>query len=542
MINHIVIYNTNETHLPELADFCKQAGILYFDSINSAEKIGKAIANRVANIKLLESNKSAKLEIKFDFKPIPKRFLSLTVVFRKFRFKVDIPKWGDKVGRMRTMVLRHSKFRQLLHLIELAFENSLSDSTKSMIYSFSPSSKSSKFDIFVCLYDSGLPSTKISRISADYFIDLSNANPIEELKKIVLMGNSLTITNQAMKMKVVNYEDEFKQMPNNSYLECVRNAIQPKIKEIGKESGTLSFDAFDLELQTLIASTLYSPSELFDGLVSKKTLNLSLIDQVIRDQLKVIFYRYSRLRKIIPVDTLLKPKGIFAVKTRYWFDSGKIYAVPISENGLVDKFRAVEIEFKQVDKQTALAYEECFHYIHLSRQYNLAFGLYEKDSRFPYAISTLEYIGNREYKRAFLKQAGIDPARCMDEIRLYSLPWSPVLTSSLLCNLVKKYLKEHSPNITTTITSVNRNLFNGKYIDEAGYTPLALKPAMFSFKNITIEDKVIYYYQGTSKDFPKNSVMPLLPTVEYYRNIHENHKTSIPNGKVFRITMDQYLY
>lgn len=94
----------------------------------------------------------------------------------------------------------------------------------------------------------------------------------------------------------------------------------------------------------------------------------------------------------------------------------------------------------------------------------------------------------------------------------------------------------------TTITAVNRNLFNGKYINEAGYTPLALKPAMFSFKDITIESSTIYYYQGTSKDFPKNSVMPLLPTVEYYRNIHENHKISIPKGKVFLITMDQYLF
>lgn len=541
MINHIVIYNTNETHLPELADFCKQAGILYFDSINSAEKIGKAIANRVANIKLLESNKSAKLEIKFDFKPTSKRLLLLTAIFRNFRFSVDIPKQGNTVGRMKTIVLRHSKFRQLLHLLELSFGNSLRDSTKSMIYSLSPSGKTSKADIFVCLYDSRLSSTKISRISADYFIDLSNTNPIDELKKIVLGNNLPMTTNRVMRIKLVNYESEFKKNPNNLHLECIRNAIKPKIKEMENESR-VPFDTFDLELQTLIASTLYSSLELFRRPILKQNLNLPLINQIIQDQLKVILWRYSRFREVLPIAGLLKPEGIFAEKTRYWFNSGKIYAVPILEQGLVDKNQAVEIEFKQVDKETAFAYEECFHYIHLSRQYNLAFGLYGKGNRFPYAISTLEYVGNREYKKAFLKQAKIDPTRCMDEIRLYSLPWSPVLTSSLLCNLVKKYLREYLPNITTTITAVNRNLFNGKYIDEAGYTPLALKPAMFSFKNITIEDKVIYYYQGTSKDFPKNSVMPLLPTVEYYRNIHENHKTSIPNGKVFRITMDQYLY
>ena len=541
MINHIVIYNTSETQLPELADFCKQSDILYYDSINSVEKIGIAIINRITNVNLIELDKSLKLEIKLNFKQNHSGRLLLQVDFEELSFKIDIPKQVHTVKQIRTMMLCHSKFRQLLHLLELAFENSLRDSARSMIYSLSTGRKSSNADIFVCLYDSKLSLTKIGRISANYFIDLSSVKPIDEIKKIVLMKNSLKITNRAMKMKTVNYECEFEQIHNNSYLEYIRNVTQPKIKEMKNKSG-VPFDAFDLELQTLIASTLYLPSELFDGLVSKKNLNLSLVNQIIQDQLKVIFYRYSRLRKIIPVDTLLKPKGIFAVKTRYWFDSGKIYAMPVSKQGLVDKSRAIEIEFKPVDEQTALAYEECFHYIHLPRQHNLAFGLYEKDSRFPYAISTLEYVGNREYKRAFLKQAGIDPTRCMDEIRLYSLPWSPVLTSSLLCNLVRKYLREHLPNITTTITAVNRNLFNGKYIDEAGYTPLALKPAMFSFKNMVVEGREIYYYQGTSDNFPKNSVMPLLQTVEYYRNIHENYKVLIPKGKVFRITMGQYLH
>lgn len=541
MINHIVIYNTNETQLPELVGFCKQAGILYYDSINSAEKIGRAIISRTANVNLLESDKSLKLEVKFNFKPNHKGLLLLQVSFGKFRFEVDIPKQMHAIRRSRTMVLRHSEFRQLLHLLELTFENSLGKSTRSMVYSLSTSKKSSKADIFVCLYDSKLPSTKVGRISANYFIDLSSSNPIDELKKIVLIDNSPTIANRVMKIEVASYEGEFKHMPNNPYLECIRSAIQPKINEVENWLG-VPFDAFDLELQTLIASTLYSPPELFRGPISKQNLNLPLINQIIQDQLKVILCRYSRFRKVIPIARLLNPEGIFAGKTRYWFNSGKIYAVSILEHRLVDKYQAVKIEFKLVDNQTALAYVECFHYIHLPRQYDLALGLYEKGSRFPYAISTLEYVGDREYKKAFLKQAGIDPTRCMDEIRLYSLPWSPVLTSSLLCNLVKKYLREHLPNITTTITAVNRNLFNGKYIDEAGYTPLALKPAMFSFKNITIGGKAIHYYQGTSKDFPKNSVMPLLPTVEYYRNVHENHKISIPKGKVFRITMDQYLH
>ena len=136
--------------------------------------------------------------------------------------------------------------------------------------------------------------------------------------------------------------------------------------------------------------------------------------------------------------------------------NGKIYAVPVKK-GVVNKSKAVEIEFREVDREIALNYEQCFHYIHNNRNFSHAFGLFLKGYKYLYAISILDFLYSRkeDFKIKFLRQAGINPEQCVDEIRLYSFPWVPMLSSSLLANLVRKHLIQNYPDITTSITAVN---------------------------------------------------------------------------------------
>lgn len=426
---------------------------------------------------------------------------------------------------------RNTELRRFINLIELEIIKQCPVDKKLVLISNSIKSTSNKDIYLIAFYSLNKSKDVLKTILADYYIDCSSTNWIELTIEVLLY--------EFKKRKIVkyfstvDYKKFFANKETNIYIEQIRNYICPKILEIATKIDE-KFDQFDLEIQVLISSISLDRNALFLG--NSKKLNLNTLDILILKQLSVILDRYKKFNNKLPVKELLTPSGIFKSKTRYWYDENKIYALPF-DNGFVDKEKTIEIEFKEVDKEIATDYENCFHYIHNDRNFSKAFGLYIKGNKYPYAISILDFLSYREndFKIKFLNQAGINKHQCVDEIRLYSFPWVPMLTSSLLAELVRKYLIVNFPNITSSITAVNRNLFKGTYINQTGYIPIALKPTIFKFGEIKIDNKIIKFYQG-SKGKPLNKLpFPLLPTTEYYRSIKKTFKIRIPEGNVLKI-------
>lgn len=304
----------------------------------------------------------------------------------------------------------------------------------------------------------------------------------------------------------------------------IRRWAEEKIEAWIKAGDFPKIDSLDLELQTAIAPTVFDIKDCFtDREITKEAINRDFLDQIIRQQAVVILSRYQRFSDLLLIDQSLTPRLIFRNKSRYWFHLGKIYAVEVADNGWANKNRAIEIVFRPVDQKIAVAIEECFHYIHTPRKFDLAFGLFIKGGKVPFAISTVEFIKNRDgendYKKEFLSHVGVPPEACADEIRLFAFRWAPMMTSSLLAKLVKRHLFTFYPEIKFTLTAVNTNLFNGKYITEAGYRPLFLKPTIFTFEQLGNETTPVPFYQGNSGRFKHHQSWKLLPTIEYWRNI-----------------------
>ncbi|MEX0895665.1 MAG: hypothetical protein WDZ94_01855 [Patescibacteria group bacterium] len=357
---------------------------------------------------------------------------------------------------------------------------------------------------------------------ASLFIDLGS-NYIDNIEKNLIVSKDT----YRFKFSTVEYKKYFSENPNNKLIESFRPVVK---KQINMLSQKRLFDNFDLEIQSLAMLTLHAIDDL---------KNQDFLSIIVKDALVVIDERYKKFKEVIPALQLLTPKGIFQEKTRYWFDKDRIFAVPTNNQG-IDKSRAVEIEFKVMNKELALDFIECFHYIHNRHDFDSAFGFYIKGEVYPYAVSLVEKISPRLYKEEFLKQIGINPERVLDELRLYSLPWCPMTTSSVLSYKVRDFIRSNLPNITHTITAVNRNIFSGTYIQQAGYIPLAFKPAKFGFNEFCYSEKLIPYYNGSDPRLPQHSIHPLLPTVEYYRPIRKNNYIET-NGEVFDISYEQYL-
>ncbi|PJE63976.1 hypothetical protein COU89_00285 [Candidatus Roizmanbacteria bacterium CG10_big_fil_rev_8_21_14_0_10_45_7] len=360
--------------------------------------------------------------------------------------------------------------------------------------------------------------------SASLFINYSNEDLLGSILNFIFEPKYEPI----LQFETINYDVFFRTVKKNKNIELIRPIAQSLINDLRR---TKNFDSFDVEIQTLAASTLYDPRDLLS--------NKSSIKKIVNEELLVIEKRYQSFRGIIPVNELLTPQGIFKGKTRYWFDNKRTFAVPINKQG-IDKSLAMEVEFKLVEKELAVDFTECFHYIHNRHDFDYAFGFFVKGERFPYAISLVEYVGDRLYKTEFLHQVGINPSRTLDEIRLYSLPWCPMTTSSVLSYKVREFIKENLPNITHTITAVNKNIFSGTYIHQAGYMPLALKPTKFGFKELSCSGITIPYYNGSDPNLPRHSLQKLLPTVEYYRPVRCPMTINKGENLVFNISYEQY--
>lgn len=514
---------------------------MLYESDHVVEMIARTLQTRASLLDLAIYSRCIDFQIHFRYNLTNDPLIVETTFYFGINSKLfKMPSLFSSHSDAKAFVLRTNELRYLVHLLEVAYIKKISTEALFLLCSLSSGMSVPEGVETICLYNSLKGSFPVKNVRASYYIDVSQTDPISAIKASYKYKHSSS--NNLMSLAIRNYNDFFEGKVRNESLEIIRPYIKHMIAETLWAFQEMIIDPFDLELQSLISATLYNSKELFVREQHSIKVNTALIKQLVEDQKEVILDRYTRFNHLIPIEALFVPKGIFQQKTRYWFTADKLFAVPIAPNGSVDKGRAIEIEFRPVDLDIALIYEECFHYIHTPRAMDLAFGLFIKGERFPFAISTLELVGERIYKRSFLQQAGIDPARCMDEIRLYSFRWAPVMTSSLLSNLIRQFLKTNHPNITTTITAVNRNLFTGKYIHEAGYIPIALKPAKFSFEKIILQGREILYYQGTSQNLVANSVMPLLPTVEYYRHVYEITKPNLPDGKVFIITEEQYAY
>lgn len=444
-------------------------------------------------------------------------FLSFSnnkLIFEAGDISISLQSNLDIYDKTSDCLLRVSKFRLFLHqveelLLELVVRPCIIETT-SFVH---PNEKITSIEL-VHEKDNYLNPASLFLNYNDNYIDLIENYIIKPQFSYLLSFNK------------VNYNNFFAQNPNNKSIESLKPLIKKHINRLQKNSV---FDTFDLEIQSLALTTLYNEVEL---------KNQSLVTNLVEDALVVIKERYKRFNKIIPALELLTPKGIFQGKTRYWFEKDRIYAVPTSKQG-IDKSKAVEIEFRLMDKDLALDFIECFHYIHNRHDFDYAFGFFIKGEVYPYAVSLLEKISPRLYKEEFIRQVGIDPERVLDEIRLYSLSWCPMTTSSVLSYKVRDFIRSNIPNIKYTITAVNRNIFSGTYIHQAGYIPLAFKPARLGFNEFNFNNKIIPYYNGSDPELPKHSIQPLLPTVEYYRPIRKNDHIET-NGEVFDISYEHY--
>lgn len=400
-----------------------------------------------------------------------------------------------------------------------------------MSYFVKKTTASNVYSIY--LYLPKIAKNHLTSTFSDCYIDCSRRDWKELVTSIV--NSSPTNEFKRNNFKLKDYKKFFDKNHKPMSISIVRDYVHNKIDELYGDSN-LVFDKFDLEIQSIIASTWLKKKELIP---TRDKLNTKIINTIIKDQLSVILNRYNSYKNAIPVFDLLKPKGIFKSKTRYWHHKGFHFVVPVN-NGFVVKSKSIEIEFKEVTPCVAQAYEECFHYIHNRRKFSLALGLFIKGEKFPYAVSLLDLLSLRkkDFKIKMLQQAGINQEQCVDEIRLYSFPWAPMMTSSLLAELVRKELIKNYPNILFSITAVNRNLFEGKYIIQSNYRPLGLKPTHFKHKEIRIKKRLIKYYQGSEGITDRESFQDLLPTIEYFRPIKKNIELKIPKNKVMYITED----
>lgn len=488
------------------------------DTKSLRKVIVDAINGKISFIRLGESIGLLNGEIKIEY--LPEEIVSLEYSSRNF--KIKLPK---------TEILEETsckKITSLCHLISLIEMEILRQSRgKTLLVSDSIKRISSKDIYFIAIYVfTNKDNAKIT--FPDYYIDFSTE---EWVKNAIEVISSKSENKTANYFKTIEYDKFFANQESNTIIESLRDYVRPSIKNIQADQ---LFDKLDLEIQTLIASTWLNKKDLFSG----STVNTKVVDDLISKQLRIIVNRYKIYENILPVKELLQGEGIFNGKTRYWIDGENIYAVPV-ENGFIHKLNKVEIEFKKVDDEIAINYESCFHYIHNKRHFSLTLGLFLKGNKFPYAISILDFLDSRhdDFKTMFLEQAGINKEQCVDEVRLYSFPWSPMLTSSLLADLVRKYLIVNFPNVTSSITAVNRNLFKGTYINQAHYVPLALKPTTFNYKEMLVDNEVVKFYQGSFGMSPVNSSsFPLLPTVEFYRPIKKDIQVNIEQGKVFNIS------
>ncbi|PIU35134.1 hypothetical protein COT03_01640 [Candidatus Shapirobacteria bacterium CG07_land_8_20_14_0_80_39_18] len=505
----------------------KIEGFTIITSVNIREFIINIFNKRINRIRLHKLIGWLKGEIRTEYIENKNGFNAL-FTFNSNKFEKTFPKSlfiDDIYAKHSTNLYR------FVSLIELEILKQCPLNKNLLLISDCIKKVSSKNIYLIVIYSSGQKKDILQKTAADYYVDFSLKDWSELTIKILL--SKLKNKSVSKYFPIIDYERFFANQKTNAQIEKIRDYIHPKSIDIAASSH-YPFDQFDLEIQTLISSTWLERDDLYLG--SNKKLNYKTLDTLIFEQLSVILDRYKNFNNKLPVRKLLTPDGIFQSKTRYWYDKNRIYAVPV-RNGFINKSKAIEVEFKEVDSEMAANYERCFHYIHNNRHFSTAFGLFIRDEKFPYAISILDFLGYRsiDYKIKFLNQAGINQEQCVDEIRLYSLPWAPMLTSSLLAELVRKHLIVNFPNITTSITAVNRNLFKGIYIIQAGYIPLALKPTTFNYGEISINNKLIKFYQGSAGRPPTNSPFLLLPTVEYYRSIKKAVNVNKPQGKVLVI-------
>ena len=318
--------------------------------------------------------------------------------------------------------------------------------------------------------------------------------------------------------------------PHDPLMENIKNKSMPIIDRA--LAGVNFFgDDRDLKYQVLFRLTTFRADELFNekfrnylevrGIyknwrnilnldkkyLSKFKINEGLVKKVIKEQIRVTRLRQKNmkppLKKILDLKNGMFKGGNYVIEK----SNGSIFAVGNNKK--------IELEFKPVSKIYARELHNKLHYIHCARV-EKAFGLFIKGKKIPFSVLAVEKI-DREYKKTAVLLKGYDYNKVVDFTRLYSVPNSPMNTSSVMFALARNYLRKNT-DIQACLSAFMPSYANGMSMFAGGLdTVLVAKPLKHTFVQIPGTNLFKHVVKRAQEDLKGRFVesnIPLLPTLE----------------------------
>lgn len=399
------------------------------------------------------------------------------------------------------------------------------------------------------------------------------------VKKLKIRREKLLKWLRNGRIKMYPYFNLKKDWPTHPLITHIRKCIKPLIGKVVNQLKHV-FDSQDLEHQILFRLTTFPPSQLFkrglsleeyfeeygvynewqkipfldSKIISKFVLNQEIVHQVLKEQLLLVHERISKSN--LSLNLIFKgikdSNKIFTTKEkeRYilkWESvNRKRYLTAVKFDSAGKIVDSVFVKFRKINKRLGRKFIQGFHYTHAPRLTEEIFGFFLEESKFPFAIQTVNWVKDSpRFRQDALLIKGFNPEHCIELRRLYTLPGSPRNIIGLLDRLIIKHFKKiyNIEAVTTTVMPMyakTRSTTIASGIEQILYArPLSHKFICKKINGKKVWENVIPENQNWLK-IHQNEIMKThprfltYPTIGVYKQIGEKSFNEPPfvNSKI----------